>query len=631
MEISYYALITMIGLFMVLSLGFYVYSKDIRSNIHILFMVISVCTAFNLFSEFQLMTSHSNEEATFWLLPILLIWPLLFAIQSHFLIVYTNRFLKHRIKLLFLIYTTALIAVYFSRYEYTINLYDNSNIWLRFPGVSKPLTSFVLGTYSTFVEVLMTYLAISHFRKTKIKIEKQQSLLIFVGILFPAFLNFIKNVLLAEMKIYVSFPESIVTFAGWIFFVIAIWRFKVFDITPKSVADKIIETIKDALLLVESSGKVITANNAFYSIFNKKSEEVLNHDLVDVLEKLTCRGEKITNLLFENEINNQLCTIEVGKGIPLVINLTSSPLYNEVNKKVGAVLVLSDITLVYTARQEIEKKQKEMTEMAHHAGMSMMAADVMHNIGNIMNSINVSSEKILNTVNTSRLADLKNANSLLHENRGRLSEYFANDTNAGLLPEYYMKVSKLLEREYETIKNEGQVLIEKNKLIKDSIDIQMDVIGAKNFSEQVMISTLINDVIGIQSGRISKYKIDVEKDFKIPPTTIIEVYKSKLLNVLLNVFQNALQAVMGNTPGKRNVWLTIDKTEQNKYQIEISDNGIGISKEVMGNIYSHGYTTKEKGHGFGLHYCAYTIKELNGSIEAFSEGPGKGARFTITF
>jgi signal transduction histidine kinase len=66
-----------------------------------------------------------------------------------------------------------------------------------------------------------------------------------------------------------------------------------------------------------------------------------------------------------------------------------------------------------------------------------------------------------------------------------------------------------------------------------------------------------------------------------------------------------------------------------RVRISISDNGIGIPPENLTRIFSHGFTTKKDGHGFGLHSGANAAREMGGSLSVASEGPGQGATFTV--
>jgi signal transduction histidine kinase len=64
-------------------------------------------------------------------------------------------------------------------------------------------------------------------------------------------------------------------------------------------------------------------------------------------------------------------------------------------------------------------------------------------------------------------------------------------------------------------------------------------------------------------------------------------------------------------------------------RVQVKDNGIGIAPENLVKIFSHGFTTKKEGHGFGLHTCALAARDMGGSLVAESEGLGRGATFTL--
>jgi two-component system NtrC family sensor kinase len=64
--------------------------------------------------------------------------------------------------------------------------------------------------------------------------------------------------------------------------------------------------------------------------------------------------------------------------------------------------------------------------------------------------------------------------------------------------------------------------------------------------------------------------------------------------------------------------------------LEVQDNGRGIAAEDLTRIFAPGFTTREEGHGFGLHTAANAAREMGASLTVSSDGPGTGARFRLT-
>ncbi|MEO8024633.1 ATP-binding protein [Polaromonas sp.] len=59
------------------------------------------------------------------------------------------------------------------------------------------------------------------------------------------------------------------------------------------------------------------------------------------------------------------------------------------------------------------------------------------------------------------------------------------------------------------------------------------------------------------------------------------------------------------------------------------DEGQGIALANLTSIFSQGFTTRKEGHSFGLHSCALAANEMGDKLHAHSEGPGRGATFTL--
>ena len=96
----------------------------------------------------------------------------------------------------------------------------------------------------------------------------------------------------------------------------------------------------------------------------------------------------------------------------------------------------------------------------------------------------------------------------------------------------------------------------------------------------------------------------------------------------MNLVRNAKQACESSHCSERRVTLRL-ALEQRRCQISVIDNGVGIAAENLNRIFNHGFTTRASGHGFGLHSGALAAKCLGGSLTVRSEGPGRGACFTL--
>jgi C4-dicarboxylate-specific signal transduction histidine kinase len=105
--------------------------------------------------------------------------------------------------------------------------------------------------------------------------------------------------------------------------------------------------------------------------------------------------------------------------------------------------------------------------------------------------------------------------------------------------------------------------------------------------------------------------------------------RHKILQILTNLISNAIYALSTSNQEEKILAINVKESGEEKIRVEVCDNGVGIAQENLTRIFEHGFTTKKKGHGFGLHSTALSINELNGSIVAHSDGPDKGASFII--
>lgn len=278
--------------------------------------------------------------------------------------------------------------------------------------------------------------------------------------------------------------------------------------------------------------------------------------------------------------------------------------------------------------KELEDTKDELVEQAHKAGMSDIAAGVLHNVGNLLNSVNTSASLIDDTLQQSKINKLEQANSLLREHIDHFEEYLASDANSKNLLNYYLLLEGPLKTEHQNIRNQTSRLIDKINLINEVISAQQTYAGASQYTDVTFLTEMIDNALALQAGSIEKHGLIVEKDFQAAGAIVAQ--RSKLIHVLVNIFKNAKEAMENNPMNEKKLFI---KTWEDNRQIylSVSDNGPGIDPDYLDKIFTQGFTTKKSGHGFGLHSSANYIAEMGGTIKASNGEKGTGATFTMIF
>jgi two-component system, NtrC family, sensor kinase len=163
--------------------------------------------------------------------------------------------------------------------------------------------------------------------------------------------------------------------------------------------------------------------------------------------------------------------------------------------------------------------------------------------------------------------------------------------------------------------------------IKGIVSLQQSYAGVSGIREQLSLSDLVDDAIRINSQSAAHHHIEIIRDYDELPPLLVE--KEKVLQILINLLSNAKHAVIGGDEPARRITVRLKRVDADRARVEVIDNGIGISPENLTRIFSHGFTTRKDGHGFGLHSAANLARELGGALAVDSEGTGKGATFAL--
>jgi C4-dicarboxylate-specific signal transduction histidine kinase len=278
--------------------------------------------------------------------------------------------------------------------------------------------------------------------------------------------------------------------------------------------------------------------------------------------------------------------------------------------------------------KELEAAQQQLMASARRAGMAEIAIGVLHNVGNVLNSINVSATLASDRLRQSKVNDLVRAANLIEEHSADLGSYLASDPKGKQLPAFLSLLATHLADERIDILKELELLTSKVNHVKTIVSTQQSYAGVSGVTETVDLSTLIDDAMKLNSASLDRHSITVVREYADLPRVRLD--KQKSLQILVNLIKNAKDAC-SECPNLKDRKLTLKTGLANEktLQIQVIDNGVGIPRENLTRIFAHGFTTKKSGHGFGLHSCANAAHELGGSLVAYSDGPGKGATFVL--
>jgi signal transduction histidine kinase len=272
--------------------------------------------------------------------------------------------------------------------------------------------------------------------------------------------------------------------------------------------------------------------------------------------------------------------------------------------------------------------RKEILEVTRQAGMSEVATAVLHNVGNVLNSVNISAAIVAEHVTDFKVDNIRRMAALMREQGAGLGDYMMNDPKGRQLPDYLAKLASHLCSEQTLILKEIGFVRSKIDLIKEIVNTQQNYGKVMGLTEQIRVDELVDDVLRIQAAELEEHQVAVKRQYETGLPEVV-VDKHKILQILLNLFSNAKHACVESDRAEKQVQVRVTNGDD-RVRVVVTDNGVGIPEKNLTAIFNHGFTTRKKGgHGFGLHSSALAAKEIGGALVVRSEGPGRGATFTL--
>lgn len=280
------------------------------------------------------------------------------------------------------------------------------------------------------------------------------------------------------------------------------------------------------------------------------------------------------------------------------------------------------------AQAEVQELHNQLLDASRRAGMAEVATGVLHNVGNVLNSVNVSANLIRDQVRESKVGGLAKAAELMSAQGESLGRFIQEDPKGRQLPGYLVKLADHLSSQQRVVGDEINRLTANIEHIKEIVQVQQSYGKAVGVIQQLRPQDVMEEALRLNAASLQRHTVDIERHFEdLPP---MPIDRHKVLQILVNLVSNAKHATEESNLPKRLIAVSVERVDDKTIRFTVRDNGMGISEENRKHIFRHGFTTKKDGHGFGLHSAANAATEMKGTLTVSSPGVGQGATFVLT-
>lgn len=298
----------------------------------------------------------------------------------------------------------------------------------------------------------------------------------------------------------------------------------------------------------------------------------------------------------------------------------------------GAELVcegtLEDVTARKRAARELDALHSQLVIASRQAGMAEVASGVLHNVGNVLTSVNLIVHDVQDRLKTTRLSHLRRVVEILQREQPRLVQFLTEEGGGRQLPDFLGKLDEHLTSENRQLLADVEGLVRHFEHIREIIVTQQGSAQLFGVLETLAPAQLFEDALRLNAESMDRHGITLERVFE--PAGHTKADRHKVLQILVNLLKNAKDALKALPSEPRIIRVAVKSVNAQFVALSVQDNGPGILPENLTRIFQHGFTTKPSGHGFGLHSSVLAAREMGGDLVATSGGLGCGSTFTLT-
>ena len=390
----------------------------------------------------------------------------------------------------------------------------------------------------------------------------------------------------------------------------------------------LVESLPQIIVRKDAVGRFTYANAAFGELVGRPVAEIVGQQDQDIYPADDVAKSRADDLrvMQTGQVLEYENVVERPGEKKRYLQVKKVPLFDQ-HKPIGVLILFWDMTVFRETEEQLRHAQRELIETSRLAGIAEVATGVLHNLGNALNSVNTSATIAADRLRNSRAPGVGKVAQLLLDQGDRLVEFFATDPRGRQLPAYLEKLGSHLQAERSESVRELEALQANVDHIKQIVAAQQSFAHVSGIVEVVPPAEMVEYALRISEASLARHQITVLREFSPAPSVRVE--RHKVMQILVNLIRNAKESLTECGRADKRLVLGVRTSPEGRVQIYATDNGVGIDPEHLTQIFAFGFTTKVTGHGFGLHSSALAAKELGGSLQARSDGPGQGATFVL--
>ena len=374
----------------------------------------------------------------------------------------------------------------------------------------------------------------------------------------------------------------------------------------------VVENLGEALLLVGLRGEAVFMNPRFTALLGWTEEDLQGRDALKLLMPETDRNGPLLARTQPEESGSGLeVPLQRRDGTWIWAEVHASQMRGPDGTIVGTLAAILDVTTRHRAAENLEELNKQLVEASRHAGMAEVATGVLHNVGNVLNSVNLAATASLEKLRASKVANLAKAADLLTSRNGDLATWLSSDPQGQRLPAYLVRLSEHLAAENQELIVDLDQLAKNVEHIKEIVALQQSNACMSGVIETLSAEQLVEDAVRMNMAKVNSQGIEVSRHYT--PAPLVSVDKHKVIQIVINLIRNAKHALEEVSRPDKRITVRIARAGEEFVNVTISDNGVGIAPENLTRIFRHGFTTKKARPRFWPAQCR-ACRERNGRL-----------------